>query len=333
MSKRSTVYHPQYTPEKWENVNYKNKELIKDFKMYLSAVDKSPKTIHQYESQLKIFFIYVLDHCENKFFVDLKKRDLIRYFGYLSNELNESPNRVASLRSVLSSLSNFIERTMDDEYPTFKNIVKILEPITKTLVRDKTVLSTEQIDDCLEKLVECGKYQVACLLAILASSGMRKAEVVQMKVEYFTESHLIFDGMAYETDKIRTKGRGKLGKVISRIVFVDPFVKYFDLWMKERERLGIKSEWLFVRYYNGDYVPATTTTATSWGHTISKYMGEEVYLHALRHYETTKLLRQGYPATVVQKLIRWESADMVSRYDDRSTNEELDEFMKSIQNK
>ena len=42
----------------------------------------------------------------------------------------------------------------------------------------------------------------------------------------------------------KTKGRGK-GKFIYKYVLLD-FKKYFDLWMTERERLNIDSEWLFV---------------------------------------------------------------------------------------
>ena len=87
MGKRSTVYHNLVTTEKWEDVNDKNKNLITEFTDYLRSANKSPATIKQYEAQLRIFFVFVMEKCENKFFVDLKKRDFVKYFGYLTNEL------------------------------------------------------------------------------------------------------------------------------------------------------------------------------------------------------------------------------------------------------
>ena len=173
MGKRSTVYHNLVTPEKWGKVNEKNKNLINEFTDYLRSANKSPATIKQYEAQLRTFFVFVLERCENKFFVNLKKREFVKYFGYLTNELEVSPNRICSMRAVLSSLSNFIERILDEDYPQFRNLVKVLEPVDKAFVRERPALTMDQIKDCLVKKVSgcllsccsCGernRYQVEC---------------------------------------------------------------------------------------------------------------------------------------------------------------------------
>lgn len=328
MGKRTTVYHEIVTQEKWEKVNEKNKKLIVEFVDYLQSANKSPMTIKQYESQLRTFFVFVLEKCENKFFVDLKKRDLIKYFGYLTNELEVSPNRICSMRAVLSSMSNFIERIMDEEYPQFRNIVKVLEPVDKSFVRERPALTMDQIKKCLEKLEADKKYQVACCLAVLAASGMRKSEIIQMKMEYFEESRLIYNGLAYETDKIRTKGRGKAGKVVTRIVFrnlvdVD---RYINLWCKKREELGIKDEHMFVVYHNGSYEPATQTTINSFARTISKYLGEDFFIHNVRHTTSTALELAGYPIDVVQTIFRWADPKMVKYYSNISDTQSLERF-------
>ena len=65
MGKRTTVYHEIVTQEKWEKVNEKNKKLIVEFVDYLQSANKSPMTIKQYESQLRTFFVFVLEKCEN----------------------------------------------------------------------------------------------------------------------------------------------------------------------------------------------------------------------------------------------------------------------------
>lgn len=333
MGGRTTVYNRGLvTDEKWEAVREENKTFLEEFMKYLAASDKSPQTMYQYRKQLEIFFVWNSEFNRNKNFVDIKKRDFINFFGYLMNELNASSNRVGSIKAVLSSLSNFIERVMDDEYPDFKNLIKSLEPVAKTPVREKTILSNEQIDECLDKLVEQGKYQIACALALFASSGMRKAEIIQMKVEYFTEDNVVL-GCMYSTEKVRTKGRGKQGKRVPRYVFKGSFDKYLNLWLAEREKLGIKSEWLFVTYRNGNYKQAQITTINSWSEKISKLLNVEFYPHCTRHYWCTKAKRDGYPDSVIQKLQNWSSMEMVSVYNDMGDMEELEEFFKKRETK
>lgn len=328
MGKRSTVYHTLVTPEKWEKINEKNKSLIDEFTDYLRSANKSPATIKQYEAQLRTFFVFVLERCENKFFVDLKKREFVKYFGYLANELEVSPNRICSMRAVLSSLSNFIERILDEDYPQFRNLVKVLEPVDKAFVRERPALTMDQIKDCLKKLEADKKYQVACCLAVLAASGMRKSEIIQMKMEYFEKDRLIYNGLAYETDKIRTKGRGKAGKVVTRIVFrnlVD-IDHYIDLWRKKREELGIKDEYMFVVYHDGSYEQATQATINSFARTIAKYLGEDFFVHNVRHTTSTALELAGYPIDVVQTIFRWADPKMVKYYSNISDTQSLENF-------
>lgn len=336
-SGRSTVYHNDLTSEYDDIVNKENKSLVKDYLNYLRSADKSSATIKQYEAQLRIFFVWNAKENNNVFFCDMKKRQFVKFFTYLIEDLEASSNRVSSFRAVLSSLSNYIERILDDEFPSFRNIVKVLEPVNKTAVREKTVLTDEEVQNCLNELVYARKYQVACALALLASSGMRKSELIQMKVDFFDGGKEIFDGVAYETPKIRTKGKGKAGMQLTRIVFKDPFEKYFRLWMEQREKKGINSEWLFVSNQNGEYQKAEISTANSFARTIESYMGREVYMHALRHYFVSSNSRKGFPESVLIKIMKWKSGSaMYAIYNDNDATEELNDwmasFMKSKQN-
>ncbi len=88
------------------------------------------------------------------------------------------------------------------------------------------------------------EYEAACGFAIAAFSGMRHAELLQMKVEYFNDEHFVFNSM-WKTDKVRAKGFGRGGKQINKFVLYGA-KPYIDLWMKEQEARGINSEWLFV---------------------------------------------------------------------------------------
>lgn len=326
---RKTVYNDNLTDD-WQAVNEQNKKLLKEFVRYCRANDKSPQTCAQYEAQLKIFFCWNLRENDDKFFVNIKKKDLVNFFGW-GREVGWSANRLASLRAVLSSFSNFIERILDEDYPTFRNFVKVLEPIHIEPVREKTIIDKEDVVAGIERLAESGEYQYACFLALLFSSGMRKAEAAQMKVSFFTTNQkIVFNGLAYATPKIRTKGRGMKGKQIERYIFKETFDKYFELWIEERKRLGIDIDELFVvKNATGEYHPATGTNFTHWAQKIGEKIGvQSLYCHCLRHAFTTYLKKMGYGTDIVQRIQHWESSEMVDRYNDTTNEDELEDFFK-----
>ena len=75
---RKTVYNENLT-KNWENVSKENKRLVKDFIQYCKSNDKSPQTIFQYEEWLKVFFSWNYEENDDKFFIQLKKRDFVYY--------------------------------------------------------------------------------------------------------------------------------------------------------------------------------------------------------------------------------------------------------------
>ena len=328
MGKRSTVYHENLTKD-YAKVSKENQKLVREFLQYCKSNNKSPQTIMQYESWLKVFFCWNYAENEDKFFINLKKRDFISYFGYL-RDLDVSSNRVAALKSVLSALSNEIELLYEDEYPMFKNQLRSLEPVHITTVREKTVLKDEDLIKILTKLVEEKEYQAACYLALVCASGSRKAEMIQMKVNFFVPENEVFDGYMYATPLIRSKGRGKEGKRIKKYVIKEAFKPYLDLWLKEREEKHIDNEYLFVSQRGDGYVSATISTANSLAAKISTVAGVEFYSHAGRHFFATLLKSYHFPDDIIVQIFSWQSAEMVKIYDDTPMEEKLSGFFKEF---
>lgn len=325
---RKTVYNDGLvTDEKWNNVSKKNKDLLKDFLDYLKASDKSPATRYQYEQQLKIVLCYLYEYCDNKFFVDLKKRDLIKFSLWLQSDLKVSSSRISTLRSVISSLSAYIEKVLDDEFPDFRNISNVIEISNREPVRDKTIMSQEEMQACLDTLVKEKRYQIACYFALLVSSGMRKSEAIQMKTSFFEEKNKVLNGVFYLTPFIRTKGKGERGKPLQKYIAVKIFQPYLDLWLEERKEKGIKSEYLFITYKDGNYVPAAVSTVNSWANTIGKITKLDYYNHSSRHFFTTYMKENGFSDTDIQGLVGWASLDMVRRYDDHTNEQQLEQSL------
>lgn len=321
---RRTIYNANLTKD-WESVSSENKSLFKDFLQYLKSNDRSPQTVSQYEEWLKIFFCWNLRENENKFFVSLKRRDFIHYFGWC-RDLGMSANRIASLKSVLSSFSSEIELLYEDLYPQFHNQLRALEPIHISTVREKTVISDKKMSEMVNELVEKKEYQTACYLALACASGARKAELLQMKVCFFTKDREVFDGYMYCTPEIRTKGRGKQGKMIKKYVIKDFFKPFFDLWMQERERLGIDCENLFVTKRGGKYLPAEISTANSFALKISKIFDINYYTHSSRHFFCTLLKRMKLPDDIITQIFGWSNSDMIKIYSDIPAEEALKDF-------
>lgn len=274
---------------------------------------------------MKVFFCWNYNENEDKFFIDLKKRDFVRYLGYLRG-LGLSSNRVASLKSAISSLANCIEVLDEDLYPNFRNLIKSLEPVRKEPVREKTVLTDEQVKECLDKLLAQNQCQIACALALSFASGMRKAELTRMKVEFFDDAHLILNGKMYKTGIIKTKGHGSSGKQIPKYVLRDKFQPYFDAWMKQREERGIESPWLFVTTSEGKFVQATVSQMNTYAEKIGALMNVPFYFHCMRHLWTTNMQKEGISDSAIAEIQSWNSLEMVKRYSDIPTEEHWAQF-------
>lgn len=327
---RFTVYNNIVTQEKLDEVNIENINLGEDWLDYLQSVDRSPQTISAYRNDLKIFWVWNLENNSNKFFPELTKREVAKFQNHALNIWGWSSNRIRRVKSTLSSLSNYIQNILDDEeeFENFKPIIRKIENPAKEIVREKTILSDEQVDTLLNALVERKEYEAACGFAIAAFSGMRHAELLQMKVEYFNDEHFVYDSM-WKTDKVRAKGFGKNGKQINKFVLYGA-KPYIDLWLKERKEKDINSEWMFVTCtidkdtMERKYHQRKDTSA--WITMAEEILGVDVYLHALRHYTCTRLHRLNLPSHVIQEFFQWSSADMLNVYNDLTAEDEFGKY-------
>ncbi len=313
------------TPELWNKVLDENKELLDGFMDYCRSRGLSPRTIESYYNDIQICWVWNLQHNKNIFFVDFTKRCIIKYQNWLIYTLENSPNRVGRMKSALSSLSKYIEMVLDDVYIGFRNIVNSVPAPVKQLVREKTVLTDEQVDMLLKYLVDNKRYQQACAFALAVASGARKSELLRFKVSYFADNNVIYGSLYKTPEKIKTKGRGA-GKFIYKYVLRSKFKPYFDLWMKQREELGINGEELFWTKRKGVWVPADISLFNSWAKTFTEILGVNFYWHSLRSYHTTMLAKARIPADVIKDMIGWESTAMVDLYNALEVDEELGRY-------
>lgn len=318
---RSTERNIHDTDVKFVDVNEENKQLFNDYMDYCKSEDKSPATCVVYESNLKIFFVWMLEYAKNKSIIDLSKRDVMQFQNWMINSMNLSPARVRNLRASISSMSNFICDILDVEYPNFRNIISKIKPPANQNVREKTVLTAEQVDRLLKTLVEQGKFQQACLVACLAASGVRKGEIVQFKTTFFNEE-VLCDGM-YSTPVIRCKGSGRRGKLLVKFIIKDIAQPYYDLWMTEREKLGVDIDNLFVVKHGDKWFPAKISTVDGWMNYFTKILGVVCYSHCFRHYSATWLKRNNADINQIKDFLGHNDISTSQIYIDITAGENL----------
>lgn len=320
---RKTIINSITSPELIAQINPDNTRLKDDFLEYLKSVQRSPGTIAGYRNDLEIFFVWVLQNAKNKFFVDVSKRDLVAFQNWMINENKNSPSRVRRIKAAISSLSNFVENILDDEpeFRGFRSIVRKIENPALQPVREKTVWEDDELEELLDKLVEKQAYDRACYLALAMYSGRRKSELCRFRVSDFDDDKLVCDGALYKSSPIKTKGRSG-GKFIPCYTLAKKFKPYLQMWLDERKRIGLESEWLFPLKAN----PAEhigVATANSWANAFTRLSGRDFYAHSIRHYFTTSLARAGIPDGVIQSIVAWESSDMVRLYTDIEADEQI----------
>jgi len=324
------------TDELVEQINPKNIKLMKQF-LKEKNTRSSDLTIKNYESDLKIFFTWVLLYADNEFFVDIKKLTLAEFFGYAVSELKWGSSRFSRVKSCLSSLSTFIERLMDDEYPNFKNVVlKAIESMPKNASREKTVISDAQFNFLLEELSKQGETQILCWVSLAAASGARFSELLRITTDLIDENSVAFGGLFLETtETIKTKGRSKSGKMLKKYILKDIFLPKYNAWMIERNAIMAEKNKehnsIFINE-NGD--PASEQLIRMWIKKIESILGVPTYPHMFRHFFTTFLVRSGLPSDLVQVIGGWSSSNMVDLYSDIDIKErefkELDNLRKML---
>lgn len=279
---RKTFKKVTTSPELIEKINPKNQKLI-DLFLKSKGRKCSDATLKNYHSDLNIFFCWVVNNCENKYFPDIKKFEMSDFFSYTIDELKWSGKRFARMRSTLSSLSDVFLKFFEEDYPKFRNYINsVIEPIPKEPVREKTVLTDEEIKKLLDYLDSNEKFVTeACVLALAIYSGCRISELVQFNINTLDENVTAYGNQFLETThKIRTKGSGKQGKLLNKYIIKDLFMPYYKKYLNHRQEIVEKtkseSNALFLQ---NSGKPVKVSTLRSWSEDWEKIVGKPMYLH------------------------------------------------------
>lgn len=323
---RKTQMNSLTSEELLKQVNLDNQNLLEEFLDYLRSMQRSEGTISGYKHDINIAFVWALQYNNNLPFVEWKKRHIVKYQNWLLNENKNSPARIRRLKASLSSMGNFIEAILDEDYPNYRNIINKIESPANNPVREKTILTEDDVDNILVTLTKEKKFKKACFFALAVFGGRRKSELCRFRIDDFTPDRLVCNGALYKSKPLKTKGRGG-GKMLECYTLAKRFQPYLDAWLEERKEKGIESVWLFP-HRDDPSRHISISTANSYATTFSKIANKDVYLHSLRHRLCSYLSESGLPDSVIQQFFGWASGDMVRVYDDSSSDDKFAKYFK-----
>lgn len=267
------TYNKLFSEENWKNVNKDSKELLDDYVLELESNGKSEKTIYQYKADIKGFLSWIYEHGDNKYILELKKRDFRKFFLKMSKQ-GVSNARINRLQSSIRNQLQFAEADDDlyEDYTT--NQMRNIKGVPKEAVRDIVFLTDDQVTAIINYLLENEQYQKALYVSLSYDSAGRRNEIHQVKKEKFLDSN--------QTNEVIGKRSKKF-----KLLYFNRTREIAKLWLEQRGDDDIESLW--VTNLNKNRTPASYETIYSWAYSLRKILynidGSDLPInsHSFRH--------------------------------------------------
>ena len=291
MSNKNQIKIKPVTEEEYMACTEWNRQMLEEF---LNQAHLSDHTIKQYRSAGRIFLRWIKDYHNNLPIYKLKSRHAMLYQNWL-NSLGLSSSIIRMRRSVVSSLSDYIELYYGEDYPEFRNIFsKAIENVPHVIKREKEPLTMEEWQNLIAELEKRKEWQLLAYVMFSYWSSARRSEVAQIKKEvadYDTIKDKVTgeDKGYYQTHSVRAKGRGKVGNV-RRLVYGQEAQNAIKKWLEYRGEDDC--EYLFVqKRVSGKATQLSPETFNDWcSGTISEIVGRPIYPHLFRSTRATHLV-------------------------------------------
>lgn len=317
----------QVTDEMWDTIRQEHRDLVEEYLDTSTHLSKRTKV--QYESGLRHFFWWVHDILNDKHLAKISKRDFMRYMSYMSNR-GLSSSAMGFKKSAVSAFNIYIENIIAeddiDNYGSFRNFTKGMQPIPQNKVYSKEAITHDEYNFILETLLSDKNYMGMAWVAVAFNSGARRSEIIQMKSEIV--NYEIPEGSNFVmTHTIMGKGRGG-GKPVEYMINTEA-LKYMKLWLDNR---GYEHEYLFTVGYGGE----NSVISDSWANnfctnTLSDIIGRRINPHIFKSSAITYLLEQGVSMNMVSQYIgQHESPETTNLYDLRDFEEERNQIFNHI---
>jgi len=245
-------------------------EMIKEFKKYLEDEKKSTNTIKCYILNLASYIKWFKDSF-NRDLKILYKQNILDYKSFLMLNKKYNSKTINNKLSALKKFNEFLIEKGSQSEMVIKNkdMLKI-----QTEYTSPTTITEAEVKYFLQIILETGKNRNYFLVVLLAYTGLRISESLDIKKNEFnlvTRECLIKQG---KNKKQRT------------ILLNDKVVIAFKEYLKERNLMPIESNFLFVSNRG------TKLSRITINQLFNKY-STKITPHKLRHFFCTNAIEKG----------------------------------------
>jgi integrase/recombinase XerD len=247
--------------------------MMDKFIQYLQEDEKSENTVKGYVQSVTGFLTW-FDQSKDVEFKKLHRENVREYISFLKTVKNSKPKTINTKVNALVKFNEFlIELNVQEELVlTKKDYVKVQQQYASLAkVEFKDVEKFRQI------ILDSGNKRNYAIVSLLAYGGLRISEALGLTMNDFNliSREIIVNGKG---DKTRT-------------VFMNDKVKNaLQSWLKEREKLVIENDYLFV---SNRKKQLDRTTINKLFNDYSDKLGKEISPHDLRHFFCSHAIKSG----------------------------------------
>jgi integrase/recombinase XerD len=248
--------------------------MIDSFQKYLQDEQKSKNTIDSYIQSVRGFLNW-FDESKGVEFKKLHRENVRDYISFLKTVKGSKPKTINTKVNALVKLNEFLveSKQQEDMVLTKKDYVKVQQQFASL-----AKVEYKDVEKFRQLILESGSKRNYAIVSLLAYGGLRISEALNLKMKDFnciSREILVQDGKG---DKTRT-------------VFMNDKVKTaLQSWLKEREKQGIESEYVFVSNRNKRL---DRTTMNKVFNDFSEKVKKEITPHDLRHFFCSHALNKG----------------------------------------
>lgn len=260
----------------WNNLSDDNRELYNDYMLELEANGKAKKTRDQYGFDIRAFMCWLVRSKDNKYILDLKRKDFRNFFLKLQRAGTSS----ARINRFQSSIRNLLEYAcISDDYEDYEiNQMAHIRGLQKEPVREIVFLTDEQINILIDELLKRKHYEKALWVSLAYDSAGRRNELHQVKKNDFLENN--------QTNTVIGKRSKKF-----RLIYFNRTKIIYKLLMEQRGEDNLETLWTTGKgdkkrplSYEGTY-----DFTDEFREILKKRTGEEIPVnpHSFRHSALT----------------------------------------------
>lgn len=286
--------------ENLHRVNPENLQLLNKYKVDMTIRDLAQGTQYQYLTDLKMWFVWIVDNQNNRSVLELEDDDITEWLYFCKSQ----GNNTARITFRISAISSFYKFLRKKKYISTNPTEFIEAPKKHVAVIVQTYLTPEQVAIMREKLIAHGDLQLRLYATLSLSTMARVGAIASLRwSQVDPRTCTIHDVLEKEN------------KVVD--LFFNDEVKCLLQQLKGDRELKHQDDkgWIFYTGRCTETKHITVGTLRDWARKIGSMIGvETLHPHDFRHSGATLLKNAGMQLEDVAALLNHESSTTTKKY-------------------